>query len=133
IAQIFDNPKRENKLSSFHAIEIAHTDDKPCASVLYMAAWLSAPYKATVSIVKVNGHGPGLHRVRLRSDSETIDFERTGPDCMQLRSTNGRQRVYSFNEAGLYTLMNEELSVLGPDPAFDSALARAQELAIDYR
>lgn len=133
IAHIFENAKRENKLSNFHTLEIAHTDDKPRASVLYIAGWLSAPYKAKVSIIKVEGYGPGLHRVTLRSESETIDFERTGQDCMKLRSTNGRERLYSFTEASLYTLMNEELSVLGPDPAFDSAFARAQELAIDYR
>jgi glucose-6-phosphate dehydrogenase assembly protein OpcA len=129
IAHIFDNPSRENKFSNFHAIEVAHTDDKPCASVLYMAAWLSAPYKAKVSVLKTEGSGPGLHRVTLRSGSETIDFERTSCGCMTLRSTNGRERKYSFSEATLYSLMNEELSVLGPDPAFESAFTRAQELA----
>ncbi|MFL6352236.1 MAG: glucose-6-phosphate dehydrogenase assembly protein OpcA [Bryobacteraceae bacterium] len=128
IAHIFDNPGRENKLSSFHTIEIAHTDEKPCASVLYMAAWLSAPYKAKVSVIKTEGSGSGLHRVRLRSDAETIDFERTSCECMTLRSTNGRERKYSFNEASLSSLLNEELSVLGPDPAFDSALTHAREL-----
>jgi glucose-6-phosphate dehydrogenase assembly protein OpcA len=133
IAHIFDNPEGQNTFSNFHTIEIAHTDDRPCASVLYMAGWLSAPYKATVSITKVEGYAPGLHRVSLRSGSETIDFERTGADCMRLRSTNGRERLYSFTKASLYTLMNEELSILGPDPAFDSAFPRTQELAIDHR
>jgi glucose-6-phosphate dehydrogenase assembly protein OpcA len=131
IAHIFDNPARDNKLSNFHTIEVAHTDEKPCASVLYMAAWLSAPYKANVSIIKTEGSGPGLHRVTLRSGSETIDFERTSCECMTLRSTNGRERKYSFNEASLYTLMNEELSVLGPDAAFTSALTHARELVLE--
>ena len=132
IAHIFDNPARENKLSSFHTIEVAHTDEKPCASVLYMAAWLSAPYKAKVSTVKTEGSGSGLHRVTLRSDSETIEFERTSRECMTLRSTNGRERKYNFSEASLYTLMNEELSVLGPDPAFDAALTHARELLLEH-
>ena len=131
IAHIFDNTARENKLSSFNTIEVAHSDEKPCPSVLYMAAWLAAPYNAKVSVVKAEGSGSGLHRVTLRSDSETIDFERTSCECMTLRSTNGRERKYSFNEASLYTLMNEELSVLGPDPAFDSALAHARELVFE--
>jgi glucose-6-phosphate dehydrogenase assembly protein OpcA len=128
IAHIFDNPSRKNKFSNFDTIEVAHTDEKACASVLYMAAWLSAPYKAKVSVIKTEGSGSGLHRVTLRSGSETIDFERTSCECMTLRSTNGRERKYSFNEASLYTLMNEELSVLGPDPAFHSALTHAREL-----
>lgn len=129
IAHLFDNPARENKLSTFPDIEIAHTRDKPCASVLYMAAWLSAPYNAKVSLLKTEGFGSGLQRVTLRSGSETIDFERTSCNCMTLRSTNGRERKYSFSEATLYALMNEELSVLGPDPAFNSAFTHAQELA----
>jgi glucose-6-phosphate dehydrogenase assembly protein OpcA len=131
IAHIFDNPAQENKLSSFHTIEIAHTNEKPAASVLYMAAWLSAPFHAAVSIVKIEGSDAGLHRVTLRSGSETIEFERTSCECMTLRSTNGREWKYSFNEASLYTLMNEELSVLGPDPAYNSALTRARELALE--
>ncbi len=128
IAQIFDNPSRENKLSNFHSVEIAYTDSRPHASALYAAGWLSAPYHAKVSFVKAKGFGPGLHRITLRSDSEQIDFERIGPECMSLRSTNNRQRSYAYNELDVDTLMNEELSVLGPDPSFNAALARAQEL-----
>ncbi len=128
IAQLFDNPARENRLSNFHNIEIAHTDARPHASALYAAGWLSAPHKAQVSFVKVQGYGPGLHRIRLRSESEQIDFERTGTECMSLRSSTGRQRSYTYNEASLNTLMNEELSIPGADAAFGSAFARAQEL-----
>lgn len=128
IAQMFDNPAREHKLNDFHRIEIAHTDERPGASALYAAGWLSAPYKSKVSFVQARGYGPGIHRITLRSDSEEINFERTSCECMNLHSTNGRERTYTFNQSTLYTLMNEELSVLGPDAAFNSAFARAQEL-----
>ena len=127
IAHMFDNPARENKLSNFDAVEIAYTGDKPSPSVLYMAGWLSAPYRANVLIVNMRGPAPGLSRVRLRSTSEMIELNRTSCDCMTLRSTNGRERQYSFTDASVYTLLNEELSILGPDPAFDSAFRRAQE------
>lgn len=128
IAQIFDNPARENKFNNFHTIEIAYTDAWPRASVLYAAGWLSAPHAAKVSFVKAEGYGPGLHRITLRSDSEQIDFERTSTECMNLTSTCGRQRTYTFQEWTPYALMNEELSLLGPDPAFESAFVRAREL-----
>lgn len=128
LAQIFDNPARENEFSSFHSVEIAHADNEPSPMALYAAGWVSGFHKTEASFVRVKGYGTGLHRITLRSDSEQIDFERTGPDCMSLHSTNGRERKYSYNEKSLYTLMNEELSVLGSDPAFESALSRAQEL-----
>ncbi len=124
LAGVFDR----RPLSSFHSVEIAHSDQKLSASTVYIGGWLSAPYKAKVTFSKVDGHGPGIHRVTLRSETETIDFERTGPDCMTLRSSNGRSRQYNYPDADLTALMTEELAVLGPDPAFNTAFARSQEL-----
>lgn len=128
IAQIFDNPSRQNRLSHFHTVEIAYTDARPTASALYAAGWLSAPHGAKVSFVKAQGFGAGLHRISLHSDTEHIHFERTGCECMKLYTTQGRERTYMFKTPTLASVMNEELSVLGADPAFQSALARAQEL-----
>ncbi len=133
IAQIFDNPSRDNPYSRFHNIEIAHTGDKLESEALYAAAWFSAPYRAQVSFVREEGFGPGLHRVTLRADSEEIVFERTGIDCMSLHSTNGRQRSYSFEEPSDQTLMTEELAIVGHDPAYEAAIARAKELLNERR
>jgi len=133
IAQIFDNPSRENKFSSFHTVEIAHAEDKPSPAALYVAGWLSAPHGANVSFVRTDGYGPGINRITMHSGSERIDFERTGAECMHLRSTNGRDRIYNFTEASAYTLMNEELTVLGPDASFNTAFTRAQELLNEQR
>ena len=128
IAQIFDNPSRENRFNKFHTVEIAYTDAQPRASVLYAAGWLSAPYRAKVLFVKAQGYGPGLHRITLHSDSERIDIERASSECMTLHSTSGRQRTYTFQDPTTYALMHEELSLVGPDPAFESAFDRAREL-----
>ncbi len=128
IAHIFDNQDRENKFSAFHTVEVAYTDDELPASALYAAGWISAPHKANAKFKKVQGYGPGIHSITLRSDTETIEFERTSRDCMTLRSTNGRQRRYSYSEPTLTALMTEELSVIGLDPAFSAAFARAREL-----
>ena len=133
LSQIFDNAARENKLSDFHHIEVAYAEDAPCASVLYVAAWLSAPHRAKVSLIKEDGFGSGIHRITLKSDLETIDFERTALDSVTLKSTNGRQRKYSFNDLDLHSLMNEELSVIGFDPAFDKAFIHARELLHELR
>ncbi|MBV8570852.1 MAG: glucose-6-phosphate dehydrogenase assembly protein OpcA, partial [Acidobacteriaceae bacterium] len=127
IAHIFDNAKRTNTLANFHTIEIAHSGERP-ASALYAAGWLSAPFKARVKFRTVDGHGPGIHSLTLRSDEETIEFERTGRDTMILRSTNGRQREYLYTEPTLTTLMTEELSIIGTDPAFNAAFSRSLEL-----
>ncbi len=131
IAQIFDNPARQTPYSQFRAIEIAHTGDQLPSCAAYAGAWFSAPYKANVSFVKVDGYGPGLHRIALRAKSEEIVFERTGSDCMRLYSTNGQQRSYTYEERMDTGLMTEELAILGSDPAFETAFARAVELLHD--
>lgn len=133
LGHIFDNPAREQKFSSFQTIEIGYTGAKPGTNELYMAAWLSAPYRARTEFKKVQGYGNGLHSIVLRSDSETITFERSGEECMTLRSTNGRERRYSYSEAKEDALMNEELTIIGDDPAFDNAFARAEELLRESR
>lgn len=131
IAQIFDNPARQNRYSQFHTVEIAYSGDQLPACALYAGAWFSAPYKAKVSFVKEDGYGPGLNRITLHADAEEIIFERSGRDCMELRSTNGQQRSYTYQEPTDEALMTEELAILGSDPAFESAFNRAAELLHD--
>jgi glucose-6-phosphate dehydrogenase assembly protein OpcA len=133
LSHIFDNATRANGFSRFHEIDIGHPEEKPAADELYMAGWLSAPHRAQVRFQQVQGFGPGLHHVILRSDSETITFERSGPECMTLRSTNGRERRYPYSDSKVETLMTEELSIIGHDPAFDAAFDRALELLRDSR
>ena len=127
IAHIFDNDARENKFSTFREIEVVHGGDRPGASALYVAGWLSAPHRTNVAFTPAPAKDSGIQRLTLKSDSEQIDFVREG-DCMTLRSTNGRERRYSYKEASVDSLMTEELAIMGPDPAFDAAFERAQEL-----
>ncbi len=128
IGHIFDNPARQNKFSNFQAVEIGYVGEKPSTGALYAGGWLSAPFKARVSFRKVNGALPGLQSITIRSEKETISFERTGPECMYLHSTNGQERHYNYPESSITAAMTEELSITGSDPAFDTAFARAQEL-----
>ncbi len=132
ISHIFDNEARENPFSSFHSFEVEHTEKNPPLCAFYMAAWLSYAHNAAVTFRQVDGFGPGLHRVVLRSDREVIDCERTSADCVLLSSTNGRSRKYAFSEPTLTALLTEELSVPGADPAFDTTITRAKQLAEAY-
>lgn len=128
ICHVFDNQARTNTFRNFHTFEIEHTEEEPSLTALYMGGWLSAATKAEVKISRVKGFAPGLHRVVLRSDTETIDFVRQGPNCATMSSTNGRSRRYNFGEPSLTSLMTEELSVAGADPVFNAAFARAKQL-----
>jgi len=126
LAQIFDNPARTNHLSSFHTIEIMHTGEKVTPSAAYAAGWFASVSKAKISLSSADGYGPGLHAIRLISDEETITFRRTGKECARISSTNGRERSYSYAEPSLYSLLHQELSILGADPAFNAAFTCAE-------
>ena len=128
ISHIFEDVTRGNKFSNFHSLEIEYTGEGPCLGTLYMAGWLSAPFNSTVTFRKTEGYASGIHRVSLRSDSETIEFERTSLDTVTLWSTNGRERKYTFGEPSVSALMTEELTIMGQDPAFNAAIGKAREL-----
>jgi glucose-6-phosphate dehydrogenase assembly protein OpcA len=132
LCHLFGNEARTNTFSKFHSFEIEHSEENPSLSAFYMAAWLSRPYQGAVTFRQVEGFGPGLQRVILKSDEETIDFARSGADCAVLTSTNGRSASYNFGEQSLTTLLTEELSVAGADPVFNTALHRVRELAEKY-
>ncbi len=128
LAHLFDFPSSGPRFSAFHSIEVEYTDEQIPLSALYLAGWLSAPRHAKVSFARAKGFVPGVHRVRLTSEAETIVFERNSCECATLSSTNGRERKYSMTEPSLTALLTEELSLMGIDPAYDAAFARAQEL-----
>lgn len=128
LGHVFDNEARTNPFSKFHTIEVSHAGDQPPTSAYYAAGWLSAPYQARVLFKRVEGFCPGIHAITLRSDTEAITFERTGPECSRIYSTDGPERHYSYPPAKIESLMTEELSIIGSDAAFESALLRAQEL-----
>ncbi len=133
IAHVFDNVTRPNPFSSFNAIEIGYGGDRPGAAEFYIAGWLSVPSKARVSFKKQAGYGSGLHSITLLSDAETIEFARTGEECLTIQSTNGRERRFSYSDATATSLMTEELSIVGVDPVFDAVFTRARELMSEYR
>jgi glucose-6-phosphate dehydrogenase assembly protein OpcA len=128
LAHLFDDPARENKFASFRSLEIEHTEEQPPIQALYLAGWLSAPCKPKVTFRRASGYGTGIQRVSFRSDTESIEFERTSADCVTLWSTAGRERKYTFGNRNIAMLMTEELAVAGNDSAFNTALERAREL-----
>jgi len=128
LCHVFDNEMRQNRFASFHSFEIQHRDKTPCLFSLYMGGWLSSSNKAPVTFKQVDCFDPGMHKVILRSDTETIEFTREADSCVTLTSTNGRSRKYNFGKPSLTALMTEELSVAGTDAVFNGAFERVKEL-----
>jgi len=125
ISGAFDEPQLLALRDSFQTIEIVHSEPSPPSSALYLAGWLSQGLNASVSFAQRTGFGTGLQRVALLGPNATIELERVGPQCAELRAGSLRQ-TFALSTFSLYKAMNEELNILGPDEQFRSAFARAQ-------
>ncbi len=127
ISGAFDEPQLLALRDSFRTIEIVHAEPTPPSSAFYLAGWLRQGLTADVSFAQRTGFGTGLQRVALLGPDTTIELERVGPQCAELRAGNLRQ-TFALSTSSLYTAMNEELNILGPDEQFRAAFAQAQAL-----
>jgi glucose-6-phosphate dehydrogenase assembly protein OpcA len=125
IAGAFDDPQVLAQRGGFKTIEIVHAEPAPPSSAFYLAGWLRQTLGGEVSFVQRTGFGTGLQRVALAGPNASIELERVGPACAELRSGRLRQ-TFALSTFSLYTAMNEELNILGPDEQFSSAFAQAQ-------
>ncbi len=125
ISGAFDEPHLSSIRESFDSIEIASAEPTPPPSAVYLAGWLGKGLSAKVSFVQRKGFGKGLQRVVLAGPKGTVELERVGPQCMELRVGNLKQ-TFGLSTDTLYNAMNEELALLGPDEQFRFALAEAK-------
>jgi len=105
---------------AIQSIRIGYAGESVPASAQYLAAWLKRGLPIEPSFVRESGGEPGLARVTLSAAQPVIDLTRTGPTCLQLQTGDQQQRV-SLAGSSYYELMHEELTILGPDAAFDAA------------
>ena len=125
ISGAFDDPQLLALRDNFQTIEIVHAEPTPPSSAFYLAGWLRHGLNAAVSFVQKTGFGTGLQRIALLGPNATIELERVGPTCAELRTGSLRQ-TFALSTFSLYTAMNEELNILGPDEQFRAAFAQAQ-------
>jgi glucose-6-phosphate dehydrogenase assembly protein OpcA len=125
IAGAFDDPQLMALRKQFQTIEIVHSEPTPPSSAFYLGGWLRHDLGATVSFVQRKGFGTGLQRVALLGPNASIELERVGPTCAELRAGSLRQ-TFALSTFSLYNAMNEELNILGPDEQFKAAFAEAQ-------
>lgn len=125
ISNLFDSPANLQRFASIGEIIISYTDDSLPSSAAYLAGWLMSGLNAKIEFSQVEkGFGPGVHGVELKAAGNSIKLERTSDLCVCL-SIDSSQQNFCSRENTLYSLMNEELNILGPDPAFDAAAERA--------
>jgi glucose-6-phosphate dehydrogenase assembly protein OpcA len=127
IANVFDDDAMRAERGHIHTVDIGYTGEFPPASALYLGGWLKRGISGNITFTQDEGNTPGLSRVTLKSDQLSIELGRSGPTCLRLRIDDHEQQV-SRGGSSLYELMQEELTVLGPDAVFDAAFEQSGSL-----
>ncbi len=121
IAQIFENKCYLAELDTLTRVRITYTGDRPGASAFYLAAWLDRAEviweRAEHSSVALEDSGGNIH----------TKITSKGPESVEV---NVRDHITHavFSEATDYTLLREELSIMGPDTVFNTVLPKAARL-----
>ncbi len=130
LATVFDHRPALLKPGSFEMLELAYTGDQPPASAYYLGAWLEQGLSLTASY-RSESEAPdaeaGITRVTLQSKDLKVELTRTSLTCLRLLVGDQEQKV-NLVEPSFYNLMHEELTILGSDPAFESAFDRTVKL-----
>lgn len=118
IASLFD----EGTASNIQSVRIFYGGDAPTVSALYFTSWMERALPDARVTLERRGEGTrSIRSLVLNGDCE-VTLTRPDKATMEVHC-RGVVRRSSLVLVSEETLMNEELSILGPDPVFDKVLA----------
>lgn len=118
MASLFD----EGTAANIESARIFYGGDAPTVSALYFTSWMERALPAARVTLERRGEGTrSIRSIVLTGDCE-VTLTRPDKATMEVHC-HGRVRRSSLVLVSEETLMNEELSILGPDPVFDKVLA----------
>jgi glucose-6-phosphate dehydrogenase assembly protein OpcA len=118
MASLFD----EGATAGVKSVRVFYAGETPTVSAIYLATWIERALPDARVALERKGEGPrSLRSIVLSGDREVT---LTRPDKATMEVNCGeRVRRSTMVLHSEETLMNEELSILGPDPVFDKVLA----------
>ncbi len=130
IAAVFENPQFLDALPQINEIVVSYSGEVPPTRAWYLAAWLSACIGGNrrPELKRVDDREPGIRAVLLRGGTMTVSLSLSDGSTAELRAGSLVTRMV-FQRPNECLLLREELSILGPDPIFEDALARAAAIS----
>ncbi len=118
MASLFD----EGTARNIKSVQIFYAGDAPSPSSIYFSTWMERSLPEARVEMKPGPAGPrGLRSIVLSGDTE-VEITRPASTTLEVH-VGGRVRRSQMLKVSEDVLMSEELSILGPDPAFDKVLA----------
>jgi len=117
IAQMFETSACHKLVGKIDRVEIKGRFGAPGTDVMYLAAWLGQRLPGA----QIAASGSGVQRIRLIAGGQRLEVNDAGEALVATGFDGMATRVPDpvRTDAGL---LEEELSILGPDPTFDATL-----------
>jgi len=117
IAQMFETSACHKLVGKIDRVEIKGRFGAPGTDVMYLAAWLGQ----RLAGAQIAASGSGVQRIRLIAGGQRLEVNDAGEALVATGFDGMATRVPDpvRTDAGL---LEEELSILGPDPTFDATL-----------
>lgn len=123
IAQMFETQACRNLLSRIDHVEVKGRFGPPGTDVQYLAAWLSQRLPSAA----ITATGSVVGRVRLMAGGQRLEINDAGEALVATGMDAMVRRVPDPVRTDAH-LLEEELSILGPDPTFDATLHAVAQL-----
>lgn len=123
IAQMFETRACRAALPKIDRIEVKGRFGAPGTDVQYLAAWLSHRLPEAAS----GATGSGVQRIRLLAGGQRMEVTDAGEALVATRLDGQTTRIPDRARSDA-NLLEEELSILGPDPTYDATLRAVARL-----
>jgi glucose-6-phosphate dehydrogenase assembly protein OpcA len=124
IAQMFETSGCQNLLNRIDRVEVKGRFGPVGTDVQYLAAWLGGRLPGA----QITATGSGVQRIRLLAGGQRLEVKDAG-EALVATSLDGMVTRVPDPARSDAELLEEELSILGPDPTYDATL-RATARAI---
>lgn len=123
IAQMFEPAACHKLVPKIDRVEVKGRFGPKGSDVQYMAAWLGRCLPGA----QISATGSGLQRVRLVAGGQRLEVKDAG-EALVATSLDGMATRVPNHARSDAELLEEDLSILGPDPTFDATLHAVAQL-----
>jgi hypothetical protein len=110
------------RVDTASAVRIVYRGEAPSTRVRYFTRLIQRAMPRAKVMLEPSPGEPGLQSVAVSGQGSEITISRLDPSTLEIKAASQTCR-FVVRSVSDEALLNEELMILGPDPAFDAVLS----------